>query len=774
LGSVPSSALAAAGQAPPRSTSFHGAPLQAAAGSATEGKLAPNLFPSALTPPTPTPLATAPVAHIVRASSPQPPTSPARSRTSNASAPIAADSPLGHTRTSSGNLRVKKADVYPSGKWRTKTLQKSGLAGRAEVPDRLRNAPIDISKPNLETLVADPGALTKRPISIIRSDLVYLPGRTVDGSTFISYAMNKGRVRLIDEASGARALLKLPSDWYKRDAQVADLATQNGLVAAITTDGGLVVWRVPASWSEDDPECALVCATGPSDQDDRRLARLRWVSPARLAVCSPSAVWIVEVERSSEGWTCDRPLELEAFERQGSAVRIAGRSIVDFSVHPTPNGGTQVAVVASDGSLGLHIVSASAGAQAFWHGPLTNDVPSSIELLDSDLLLLGTERGTVLRLFSLATDASGRPDVSEPLDEVRFEAPDATAVFAKIEVDRLRDLVWVSNTARCSLYALRLDRGLTAGSRPLFGRAVEFALDDPVTSFVVKATDADVFVVSPSGVDMLTFSADALDRLLHSAAPAVPTPVATPARQPEVVKEATRPALVEPAPPPTSAPVAAVAPEPTSAPRGQSNGATPNAAKVTAGVSEGDLGRAVRKELAQVEESLIRRFSSSLQLQSERLETADLRRQEKIFAVLAQELGTNHSALVTETVKAELHAAVLPALSTLVRAEVRSVLQQEVARGVAEAISSRTVFLSIDKAVKDLATKTLIPSFDGATAAMGATLTQEIREDMTGCVIRRRSIRPLALTSALPTASARRSSASRAARSSKPTTCFPR
>lgn len=732
---LPSPSAAASATQIPRSTSFHsGRP--SSSGAATDGKLAIDLFPSAPTPPTP-PLAASDASTVCVAPL-QPSASLSNLRPSDASVPIAADGPLGHTRTGSGSLRVRKGDIYPSGKWRAKLFQKDGLAGRANVPDRQRNTAIQISNPNLETLVADSEALAKRPISIIRSELIYQPGRTVDGSTFISYAMNKGRVRLIDEASGARALLKLPTEWYRRDAQVADLATQDGLVAAITTDGGLVVWRVPTSWVEDDPECTLVCATKPAEQDDSRLVRLRWVSSTRLAVCSASAVWFVEVERGSRSWTCDRPLELEAFERAGTAVRITGQTIVDFAVHPTANGGTQVAIIAADGSLGLHVVSASDGVQTFWHGHLTSDVPSSVELLDSDLLLLGTKRGTVLRLFSLAVDASGGPDVSEPFDEVRFEVPDATANFGKIEVDRRRDLVWVSNTARCSLYALRLNRGDATGLRPLFGRVVEFALDDPVTSFVVKATDADAFVVSPNGVDMLTFTADALERLLQPAALSAPITNAALSEH-EIVKEAApsipvvSPSTIASAPPPPSAAVAA-APAPAPAARHQMNGSS-KTVKDTVAVSEDSLGRTVRKELVQVEDSLFRRFSSSLQLQSERLETADLRRQEKIFAVLAQELGTNHSALVTEAVKAELHAAILPTLSTLVQAEVRSILQQEVARGVAEAINSRTVFLSIDKAVKDLASKTLIPSFDSATAAMGATLTQEIREDMTGCVL---------------------------------------
>jgi hypothetical protein len=62
---------------------------------------------------------------------------------------------------------------------------------------------------------------------------------------------------LIDEATGARALLKLPADWFHRDSQVADLAVETGLVAAVTTDGGLVVWRLPTVWKEDDPPCVI-------------------------------------------------------------------------------------------------------------------------------------------------------------------------------------------------------------------------------------------------------------------------------------------------------------------------------------------------------------------------------------------------------------------------------------------------------------------------------------------------------------------------------------
>ena len=63
---------------------------------------------------------------------------------------------------------------------------------RASLPQRERHAKVDVSSSNVETLIADSKVVSKRPISLIRSDLVYLPGQTVDGSKYISYAMNQG------------------------------------------------------------------------------------------------------------------------------------------------------------------------------------------------------------------------------------------------------------------------------------------------------------------------------------------------------------------------------------------------------------------------------------------------------------------------------------------------------------------------------------------------------------------------------------------------------
>lgn len=109
---------------------------------------------------------------------------------------------------------------------------------------------VDLSLANLDSFVQD--SLQTRPITIVKTDLIYTPGRTVGGTQFISYAMNKGRLRVLDESSTGRMLLKLPAEWYPRDASVADLAIHGDRIAAVTTDGGVIVWQLSPGWAQDE------------------------------------------------------------------------------------------------------------------------------------------------------------------------------------------------------------------------------------------------------------------------------------------------------------------------------------------------------------------------------------------------------------------------------------------------------------------------------------------------------------------------------------------
>lgn len=349
-------------------------------------------------------------------------------------------------------------------------------------------------------------------------------------------------MRLIDESSGARALLKLPTKWYHRDSQVIDLATNGGLVAAITTDGGLVVWRVPTTWTEDDPEYVprslhhskasldivrfrscryqLVYATSPTEDESQRLSHVRWITSSQLAVSSSSEVCILDVDRLSARWNGSAPEVLQDINSEGGSVsRVQGCNVVDFAVHPT-NGGHQLAIISADGSLQLCIVQAGIQVEEFWSGKVANEVPATVILLESDLLLVATEKATVLKLHTLSSDASGELDFSNSLDEVRFISPDSTPMFNKVEYDNRRNLLWISNTARNSLFALRLEQGSDVDSRAFFSKLAEFALDEPVSSFALKSADFDAFVVSPQGIDMLSFNSEMIEELFATQRPA--------------------------------------------------------------------------------------------------------------------------------------------------------------------------------------------------------------------------------------------------------------
>jgi hypothetical protein len=96
------------------------------------------------------------------------------------------------------------------------------------------NITIDLSRPNLEA-VSTPGTPAVQPYTIMRADQVgYHRGRTVGvvGASWVAYTLARGRIRLIDLGSGARAILQLEAT-----GPIIDLAVTANGVAVVGSDG---------------------------------------------------------------------------------------------------------------------------------------------------------------------------------------------------------------------------------------------------------------------------------------------------------------------------------------------------------------------------------------------------------------------------------------------------------------------------------------------------------------------------------------------------------
>ena len=71
-------------------------------------------------------------------------------------------------------------------------------------------------------------------------------------------------------------------------------------------------------------------------------------------------------------------------------------------------------------------------------------------------------------------------------------------------------------------------------------------------------------------------------------------------------------------------------------------------------------------------------------------------RQEKILKLISSELTRNTTRVVEQAVKAEVHQSVLPSLETITRAEVKAVINEQVANGLIEVVN-RVSYLHISQ-----------------------------------------------------------------------------
>ncbi|KAL5511726.1 hypothetical protein ACEPAH_4944 [Sanghuangporus vaninii] len=182
-------------------------------------------------------------------------------------------------------------------------------------------------------------------------------------------------------------------------------------------------------------------------------------------------------------------------------------------------------------------------------------------------------------------------------------------------------------------------------------------------------------------------------------------------------------------------------------------------------INESPLGVALSKELRRVEESLHTRIgrlvAKELDKQQQRLEearaaeqAADFTRQEKILKLISTELTKNTTRVVESAVRGEVQNSVLPSLEGITRAEVKSAINTQISKGVSESVRtamppeiekmfirpevsnqiarnlSSSLTPVIERHVKDIVAKTLLPAYQAQTSAMHQELLREIHAEM--------------------------------------------
>ncbi|EJT98340.1 hypothetical protein DACRYDRAFT_24399 [Dacryopinax primogenitus] len=338
------------------------------------------------------------------------------------------------------------------------------------------------------------------PIALLKLDSVYHPGTTIGVADFIAYAMTKGRVRLIDRLQGFRALLKLPAP-FPNNATLSDMYVTDTRICATTSDGGLIVWDIPAMESEDPPVHTMLVVPGQGANSAMAFKAIRpypGLSGEVFGLATAKEVWIVSVQEAcrSAGSAHLSPQELKNVARVVSVPRDAELAAFAFSPLPTPT--TSSTTLPPEPTLATVTTTSEVtfwslgdiDPRPLWRGTVPGSgKPSSAHFVSTEGLVLGRRQGTV---FQLLSGLAGRV-----VEEARFDAGSGSVGefeeggsrgFGHVAYDSRLGALWVANSVRPSLFALRplVPSGTV---RPTgFYPTLEFPLPEPMIN-ITLATD---------------------------------------------------------------------------------------------------------------------------------------------------------------------------------------------------------------------------------------------------------------------------------------------
>ncbi|KAH6918752.1 hypothetical protein BKA70DRAFT_1248170 [Coprinopsis sp. MPI-PUGE-AT-0042] len=184
-------------------------------------------------------------------------------------------------------------------------------------------------------------------------------------------------------------------------------------------------------------------------------------------------------------------------------------------------------------------------------------------------------------------------------------------------------------------------------------------------------------------------------------------------------------------------------------------------------ISDAVLTQVLAKNLRVTEDALHNRMSrlisKEMEKQNQRLEEArhhaaadDFTRQETILKLISSELTRNTTRVVEMAVKSEVQASVLPSLESIMKHEVRSALNEQVGRNLAEIINqslpleiekifsrpdisshfahviSSNIAPLIDRQVKDAVMKNFMPLYSQQATTFHQELVREVRGELNG------------------------------------------
>ncbi|KAG6817085.1 hypothetical protein H0H87_012853 [Tephrocybe sp. NHM501043] len=683
----------------------------------------------------PPPLPPKPVA--ARAPSPQPRASPPkthaqRSQGRNAESP-AGQSGGGSGSQAGGNRRVKEGSPVPQGNTRGKgpSVQSKLPKNQTSPPPQAQTVYFDVAKA-LPEIQASPEEVKSTAIALVKQDSTFLPGSTIGATHWVAYTMSRGRVRVISRSSGFRTLLQLDSAVFSHSSSIIDMAAHSDRLAAVTSEGGFIVWELPENLTDDAPGEVLLCVH-PANVD--RIYAVKWhpKDPNILAVATENRLYLIDlitVHSHHRG----QPISLSTLTHITQTYTVSSRLVsFDFDVMHYA-----LATITVDSTLTIWNMHDQLPFST--HNVRGEDMPSSLIFVDGGIII-GRKNGTVFQLLSDTT--------KQVLSTVKFvnSAQEDNEMFGHASYDSRIQTLWVANNRRESIIALRinLESTIVNGEEAIrggFDQIVEFGGPKPSVHFVIVTAEADLngkethaacqaakvtfgdlallaFNVHASGVDQILIHRDWFESALAVAPEklpienVVPTPASAEvkaqrqAAQPQV---AIAPRLSQTVHQRGQSPASEDGDFNQDDQKGKGKGAKSvnwkekeeqkdrNGRSDVSIINDSSLGQALTREIKKTEESLHTRIGrligKEMDKQHQRMEDAraheqaeDFARQEKILKLISTELTRNTTRVVEMAVKSEVQNSVLPSLENITKNEVKAALDDQIGRGLVDFIS---------------------------------------------------------------------------------------
>ncbi|EJD53266.1 hypothetical protein AURDEDRAFT_81612 [Auricularia subglabra TFB-10046 SS5] len=387
----------------------------------------------------------------------------------------AAQPVAGRERNSSPAPRGGNNNGPPAGQGKGAGGRGKKQSAPAPVAPQPQTIVFDVSQAEVTTQ-ASSDLVKSTAIALLKIDPIFVPGCTIGVTSWVAYAMTRGRVRVIGRANGERTLLQLPS-LFPPTTTVIDMVVTGNRLAAVTSDGGFVIWEVPRVVEDDAPAQLLLCVV-PSDENPP-LKVVKWhpKQADTLAVGSNSEIFLINVAEAINAFHGD-PISQNELARLGTVYNLVS-PLVSFAFDAT---NYTIMAISEDSTLSSW--SNMDKLPAFTAKILGEGIPSSIDVIDGGVVI-GRKQGTVLQLLPAYS--------ADVLATARFVngAREDREMFGHVAYDHRIRTLWVANSRRESLIALRIALDPAEPHSGYFDQLVEFPGLKPTIHFVILSADAD-------------------------------------------------------------------------------------------------------------------------------------------------------------------------------------------------------------------------------------------------------------------------------------------